>query len=81
MFGIGLQIEFQESEMSIGLCEKTALPKVCPRCQNTNVLLDKIENEPYCLACGWRRAVRISTEEARNWNKKDSAAWKRILGN
>ena len=66
--------------MTASVCLKTSLQKVCPRCHNTNVLWDQIEQEPYCFVCGWRKAVRITPEEAKNWNKKDSESWKRILG-
>src|SRR5271169_1968373 len=61
-----------EADVTSVVCDNISLPTVCPRCNNSNVLWDKIENEPYCFVCGWRRAVKITTEEAKNWDKKDT---------
>ncbi len=37
----------------------------CPHCHGRQLMWDDRDNEPYCLACGWRRHIRITAEQSR----------------
>jgi hypothetical protein len=38
----------------------------CPHCGSNVVFWDGLEKEPYCCICGWRRAIQITAEQAKN---------------
>jgi len=48
---------------------------ICPHCGSNCIVMDKLENEPYCYICGWRHSIRISPEHARNHFTSERAFW------
>ena len=38
----------------------------CPHCGSNFVTWDGMEKEPYSCTCGWRKALRISSDQAKN---------------
>ena len=47
----------------------------CPHCGSNFVTWDGLEKEPYCFTCGWRRSLRISSEQARNRFSSERRFW------
>lgn len=47
----------------------------CPHCGSSFVTYDILESEPYCCICGWRRAIRITEEQARNHFSCEKEFW------
>jgi|WetSurMetagenome_2_1015567.scaffolds.fasta_scaffold477486_2 hypothetical protein len=47
----------------------------CPHCGNACIVMDKMDNEPYCYICGWRQAIHLSTEQARHNFRCEKDFW------
>ena len=51
----------------------------CPRCGSSFVAWDKQEKEPYCCLCGWRRAIRITAEQAKDHFRCEREFWSNLF--
>lgn len=51
----------------------------CPHCGNNCLVLDKMDNEPYCYICGWRQAIKISEEQARHHFRCERDFWTNLF--
>jgi hypothetical protein len=38
-----------------------------------------MDNEPYCCICGWRWAIRITEEQARNHFSREREFWANLF--
>jgi hypothetical protein len=47
----------------------------CPHCGSGFVTWDKLDKEPFCYNCGWRKALRITAEQARNHFRTEREFW------
>jgi hypothetical protein len=54
------------------------MPDGCPHCRSSFLIWDRRDKEPYCFNCGWRKAVRISPEEAK-YRTTNRSLWLSIV--
>jgi hypothetical protein len=52
--------------------------EVCPHCRGSFLSWDREGDEPYCFCCGWRRAVKLTPEQAK-YRGKNKSLWLSIL--
>ena len=56
------------------------MPDGCPHYRSSFLVWDRRDKEPYCFNCGWRKAVRISPEQAK-YRTTNRSLWLTLLAN
>jgi hypothetical protein len=51
----------------------------CPHCSSAFLSWDKSDNEPFCFICGWRRAKRITSSQARSHFRREQDFWANLF--
>lgn len=63
------------------IAARLPLPHInqCPHCGSGFIALDKQDREPFCCVCGWRHAIRITEEQARNQFRCEAEFWNNLF--
>jgi hypothetical protein len=51
----------------------------CPHCGSNFITFDKLDDEPFCCICGWRRAIRITKSQARHHFNSEREFWNNLF--
>lgn len=51
----------------------------CPHCKSSFLMWDNKDKEPFCVLCGWREAVALTSEQSKSKFRREKDFWNNLI--